>query len=585
MTSLPQNGYGVFQLLTIALVYGYILCYASNMISDGSELLLCVPAYAGIVGSIVLPVLGAVPDGCIVLFSGLGPQAQSTLNVGVGALAGSTIMLLTVPWFLSVMGGRVNVSNGEAKYKTPKLTPPNNFDLTETGVTIASETRTGSRIMLISALPFLILQVPAMFCENMSVAKQAVAESGWSLLGFICCCLIFICYLVFQYREANGVQTEDVKNEAVLDAIESNKITLIAIIHAELVNSGVRFPDDAWLDAHPHSHHNHAPPLLPETELTPLKRDISKTTSSSGYSDVPSPIPQSVLIKLGLLLKSFFAKYDVDNSKLLDTVELQAVLRDLGEKDLSQARYIQRQFEASPQFKRDGGLNFHEFVRLTAEYVYYHGGCVVRMRAASQASNDIEDASKGLNREVSTQDEDDEDEAEEVPPDLSDLSPDEQQRRIKMRAAWMLGVGTAIVLLFSDPMVNCLNEIGTRTNIPVFYVSFVLGPVASNISEVIASYNYSQKKTQKSMRIAMSTLQGAAVMNNSFVLGIFMLLVYMQGLSWEFFSETLVVLLVQIGIAIMTLKKTHTLFDGFVILSFYPLSLLLVAYLNSIGFN
>ena len=35
--------------------------------------------------------------GAIMLFSGLGPDAQSQLSVGVGALAGSTIMLLTVP--------------------------------------------------------------------------------------------------------------------------------------------------------------------------------------------------------------------------------------------------------------------------------------------------------------------------------------------------------------------------------------------------------------------------------------------------------------------------------------------------------
>lgn len=68
------------------------------MISDGSELLLLVPSLAGVVGSVVLPVLGAVPDGAIVLFSGMGDDAQSELSVGVGALAGSTIMLLTIPW-------------------------------------------------------------------------------------------------------------------------------------------------------------------------------------------------------------------------------------------------------------------------------------------------------------------------------------------------------------------------------------------------------------------------------------------------------------------------------------------------------
>lgn len=86
---------GMVQIIILILAYGYVIGQASNMISDGSELLLLVPSMAGIVGSVVLPVLGAVPDGAIIMFSGLGPNAQQTLSVGVGALAGSTIMLLT----------------------------------------------------------------------------------------------------------------------------------------------------------------------------------------------------------------------------------------------------------------------------------------------------------------------------------------------------------------------------------------------------------------------------------------------------------------------------------------------------------
>jgi hypothetical protein len=39
---------------------------------------------------------------------------------------------------------------------------------------------------------------------------------------------------------------------------------------------------------------------------------------------------------------------------------------------------------------------------------------------------------------------------------------------------------------------------------------------------------------------------GAAVMNNSFVLGIFLLLVYAQKLSWEFMAETAAILIVQV---------------------------------------
>jgi hypothetical protein len=54
-------------------------------------------------------------------------------------------------------------------------------------------------------------------------------------------------------------------------------------------------------------------------------------------------------------------------------------------------------------------------------------------------------------------------EEEEVPGDLTHLSPDEQQRRIKQRAFLMLGGGTLLLLLFTSPMVDAMSELGTRT--------------------------------------------------------------------------------------------------------------------------
>jgi len=94
---------GFIQLLYLMATYAWFLYQGSQLISGGSELLLLVPAVAGLVGSVVLPVLGGVPDGAIVLFSGLGDDAQSQLQVGVGALAGSTVMLLTLPWALCIL--------------------------------------------------------------------------------------------------------------------------------------------------------------------------------------------------------------------------------------------------------------------------------------------------------------------------------------------------------------------------------------------------------------------------------------------------------------------------------------------------
>jgi hypothetical protein len=64
--AVPENGFGDFQILFLIAVYGYILFKASQLIADGSELLMLV-VNPGLIGGLVLPVMGAVPDGAIVL--------------------------------------------------------------------------------------------------------------------------------------------------------------------------------------------------------------------------------------------------------------------------------------------------------------------------------------------------------------------------------------------------------------------------------------------------------------------------------------------------------------------------------------
>lgn len=155
--TLPRDAGGAIQLLFLLAVYGRILMQSSHMISEGSELLLLVPALAGVVGSVVLPVLGAVPDGAIVLFSGMGENAQEELTIGVGALAGSTIMLLTIPWFLSVVGGRVHLdpATGQALYKRPHGASkawskvPTKLNMKYNGIGILPSIRTTALIMLL----------------------------------------------------------------------------------------------------------------------------------------------------------------------------------------------------------------------------------------------------------------------------------------------------------------------------------------------------------------------------------------------------------------------------------------------------
>jgi hypothetical protein len=142
----------------------------------------------GIVGSVVLPILGTLPDSLIILFSGIGPDAQEQLDVGVGALAGSTIMLLTIPWFISIYAGRVDFdpATGELSYRnSPKLNP----DMTtreafnKSGISVGPNVRNGAVILMCTVLTYLLLQAPEMIYSSEGIKKLTSIDNNFALVG------------------------------------------------------------------------------------------------------------------------------------------------------------------------------------------------------------------------------------------------------------------------------------------------------------------------------------------------------------------------------------------------------------------
>jgi hypothetical protein len=126
--------------------------------------------------------------------------------------------------------------------------------------------------------------------------------------------------------------------------------------------------------------------------------------------------------------------------------------------------------------------------------------------------------------------------------------------------------------------------LGARTHIPVFYVSFTLAPLAANASELLAAVTYAAKKTPNSITISLTSMQGAAVMNNSFCLLIFLILVFAKNLVWEFAAETIAILAVEVIFCLMCAFKTvHRGIDALILLALYPLSIALVAILEHAG--
>merc|ERR1712019_152860 len=127
---------------------------------------------------------------------------------------------------------------------------------------------------------------------------------------------------------------------------------------------------------------------------------------------------------------------------------------------------------------------------------------------------------------------------------------------------------------------------GTRLGVDNFYVSFVVAPFASNASELLGAYTYAVKKTKASITTSLSTLVGAACMNNTFVLAIFFALIYFKSLAWEFTAETVSIMVVQWIIGFLAIQyPVHNLFMGIIIFACYAGCLALVAGLESLGFD
>jgi Ca2+/Na+ antiporter len=554
---------GATGLAWLFISYGYILYFASNLISEGSDLLMLVPSMAGLVGGLVLPLLGAVPDGAIMLFSGLGnvEKAQQTLSVGVGALAGSTIMLLTIPWFLSIWGGRVDIdpNTGLANYRgKPKLSPNKGIieSLTQTGVAISDPVKHGAIIMAATTIPYFLIQVPAFFLTG---SRQHVSngEHGWALGGFIICIIGFSCYMYLQLRMSRQGEDRGRRIAVTKKLLEKGLVSLSGALNASLRNR------EEFL----------AVAAASEYGADDVGGDDQNGTSISPHSRRQPP--PAVVEYLKEILSDVFVSYDKDRNGQLEKAELFTFFSDFHE-TLSQEEM--EKLLATYDTDKSGQISLDEFIGLCYTLILARDEFEKMGREQDEVNSTTQHelANAVWNTDM---------EEEEVPEEFTDMSPDAQQRAIKRRAFIMLTIGTVLVVLFSDPMVDVFQEIAVRLGLKPFYVSFVLAPIASNASEMIASRYYALKKTSKTITVSLTALEGAAAMNNTFCLCIFMGLIFFRGLAWEFSAETISILAVEYSMILFVQTKTMTLLRGCMVLSMFPLSLVLVAVLEGVGLN
>eukprot|EP00873_Tetraselmis_striata_P010900 jgi/Tetstr1/431164/TSEL_020876.t1 len=518
----------------LMLTYGYLLFFAAKLISEGSELLLEI-LNPGLVGGLLLPTLGALPDSLIVIASGMRgtvEEAQQEVTVGLGVLAGSTVGLLTLAWAASLLAGRCDLDEeGGAVDRT--LT--RGLDLTGTGVTTDVQTSLGARIMMLSTIPYIIVQIPLIDGHPAEGPEAAV-------VGAAVCALGFLSYSIYQVTSP-------------------------------------------WLQRK----------RMMEARRKLLRAKILQKASQNAFTF-------GGLVKPGGLLNeeaadAIFRKFDTDSDGNLDRRELEGFLMGLqldtegGLATEEQAKmwleefdYTQTNVVTATEFKigmskwllklqmsRAMGL------KSTAAEVWES-----EIQSAEQSLGELslESLSESMDENELMETMEEEEEGAEAEAELSPSS-------IARKAVLKLTLGVALVATFADPAVGTIGSFSRSVGVDPFLVAFVVTPLASNSSEVVSSLLFARKKRRTSISLCYSQIYGAITMNNTLCLGIFLAIVHLRGLTWDFSAEvTAMVGVILATGALGSSRQTFNIAWALPVVLLYPVSLAGVEFLEgSLGWN
>ncbi|KAJ0733622.1 putative EF-hand domain, calcium/proton exchanger, sodium/calcium exchanger membrane region [Helianthus annuus] len=495
--------------LFLILVYGYLMFLAATYLSSGSELLLEILG-PGLVGGLLLPMLGALPDAMLILVSGITGTvevAQEQVSVGMGLLAGSTVMLITVIWGTCINVGKCDIENSVAvDNKDTK-----GFNIVGSGVSTDIWTSYSAMIMAVSVLPFIVVQFPQIMHSD-SGRHLSV------LIGLIVAVSLLIAYCIYQ------------------------------VVQPKLQRRRLAF-----------AKHKHVKSRI----LKYLKmRALGRLLDDHGKpnSDV---------------LEKLFLSIDSDGDARLSHSELRALvvgmrLYEINLNEDDAVNKVMKDFDTS----ENNEVDFEEFVAGIGKWLEEAKGSKIDAHIAGPDTlkyihDYYEETKKEHDLLGDDAGEDDEEEGVDDP------------RGTTIKAVLFLLIGTFIAAAFADPLVDAVSNFSTATSIPSFFISFIALPLATNSSEAVSAIIFASRKKKRSASLTFSELYGAVTMNNVLCLSVFLALVYVRGLTWDFSSEVLVILIVCIVMGVFgSLRTTFPLWTSFIAFALYPFSLILVYVLD-----
>jgi len=619
-----DSGYGYFQLVSLLIIYFVLLWVGSYLIVSGTELLIFLPGMSSVVGSIILPVLGQLPMILLSIFAGFGAEAQQELEVGVGALAGGIVGQVSIYGYLTILLGSVNIdpATGITDYsKASKKRPTTTYAeyWLFSGIKSGKYTSLSTIYTLVTAFPFVILLIPNIMYAEEREKDLYKEERPYDVFAFVFAYVLFIVFSINQYiiMSANDdMPYFDVKDQLMTESVRRKLVSLMSVLTKEVHeaeeeeeeniatrNREVRAASEGRIPSRPSSPVGEQSPLVPglskpkTAQLTQLKTKLQRiiTPFFTMETVVSGQISMADLLmlfhELGEKhmsmpqLEKIFSEYLEEISSASKTPEdgsqkssksnesgpglllpslptTSDMLPDFGARDRERRERI-----AAQKLTVDSVLE--GLAKFLIHYKEFHNDGSSSSALQPHSSNPLEHTLEDMG---------------EFPQDLSELSNEEQQFYLRVRASILLTCGLLLSVYAVDPIILTMDELASRLGISSYYIAFVIvGGV--DVPTLLAVLRYGTKRSERTASICQDTILGSVITLNTLGLGTFMAIVYSQGLAWEYLAEG-VAIIASLGLAAtLYYKEVMTMLDGLLLLLLFPTAMSIVVIMSIYGYT
>ncbi|KAM3306707.1 hypothetical protein P3S67_013577 [Capsicum chacoense] len=625
-------------------VYQYLLVVGEKLVSNGSKMLFNILG-TGIFGATLFQIFKAFPRSILVIASGVfssKEKAQNQVYSGVSANVGATVLNLTLMWGICVIFG---AKEEHATSQQPAESSLSNRlqVLKNNGVTIDKETNYTAGIMLLSLIPFALVELVNAFntyLRRRIVIYTALVVSGTFLLSY------FTYQLWDPWIQKRSLEYS--KYENLLDAFLQH---VQRHAKGKLVDEQGR-PDIQVIERLFFETDKDSNKSITLVELENLVTDMQsgkvKVDKNYAISKILAAFDRNNDQKIDL--EEFVEGYKkwIEEAKMLaksDDSTTRRILNKVVQPFIKKQRdeiaeieklmakilkHVESQaFEAEHFLKDDGTPNIERIKEIFHQYDSDGNNSITRneleklIRSVKydEVQLNSDDSVKKVMQDFDTDRNEMIDEPEFVDGmtrwineairvtsckdkkraideydkimwgKVEKLVYDEGEKDGKInyklltwdfnKSIFEVILGIAMLTLCSKPLVKNIQKLSETIGIPSFLIPFVIVPLALNARMALAAIFPASQKSSKTSSLTFSEIYGGVIMNNIMGMTTLLAIVCAKDLTWDYSAQVVIVLVACAIIGLLALfSPRYPLWTTLLAFSLYPSCVMLFYFLQ-----